>query len=90
MKIFGLAVVLAVSLVACQSTNPQDYELEQQCVFKKAGSKLLAKVTGVGLSLAGVPGGGIAGRGVSLVTDPRCQAFRKKQGSEAVEEKHKS
>jgi hypothetical protein len=62
-------------LCACQSTNPNDYQADRDCLQKKAGSKILSKVVGVGLG-AIVPGGGIVGRGVALATDPRCQAFR--------------
>jgi hypothetical protein len=72
---FCVASVLALSLAACQSTDPNDYRADQDCLQKKAGSKILSKVVGIGLG-AVVPGGGLAGRAVGLATDPRCQAFR--------------
>jgi hypothetical protein len=70
-----LVAALGLSLAACQSTDPNDYRADQDCLQKKAGSKILSKVVGVGLG-AVVPGGGLAGRAVGLATDPRCQAFR--------------
>jgi hypothetical protein len=70
-----VAGVMALMLAACQSSDPKDYEADRDCLQKKAGSKILSKVVGVGLG-AVVPGGGLAGRGVALATDPRCQAFR--------------
>jgi hypothetical protein len=70
-----VAGMMALMLTACQSSDPKDYEADRDCLQKKAGSKILSKVVGVGLG-AVVPGGGIAGRGVALATDPRCQAFR--------------
>jgi hypothetical protein len=70
-----IAALLGLSLAACQSSDPNDYRTDQDCLQKKAGSKILSKVVGVGLG-AVVPGGGLAGRAVSLATDPRCQAFR--------------
>ena len=66
---------MALMLAACQSSDPQDYEADRDCLQRKAGSKILSKVVGVGLG-AVVPGGGLAGRAVGLATDPRCQAFR--------------
>jgi hypothetical protein len=70
------ASALALMLAACQSTDPADYRADEPCLQRKVGSRLLAKVTGVGLGLAGVPAGGLVGRGVGMATDPRCQAFR--------------
>jgi hypothetical protein len=70
-----VAGVLALSLAACQSSDPKDYEADRDCLQKKAGSKILSKVVGLGLG-AVVPGGGLAGRAVGLATDPRCHAFR--------------
>jgi hypothetical protein len=72
---FCAAGVMALILTACQSTDPNDYTADRDCLQRKAGSKILSKVVGVGLG-AVVPGGGLAGRGVALATDPRCQAFR--------------
>jgi hypothetical protein len=65
----------ALSLAACQSTNPKDYDADRACLQKKAGSKILSRVVGIGAGLV-VPGGGLAGRAVALATDPRCQAVR--------------
>jgi hypothetical protein len=62
-------------LSACQSTDPQDYAADRDCLQKKAGSKIVSKLVGMGAGMV-VPGGGIVGRGVALATDPRCQAFR--------------
>lgn len=67
---------LSLLLGACQSTQTADFDIDRDCATRKVGSKVLAKVTGVGLGLAGVPAGGIAGRGVALATDPRCQAVK--------------
>jgi hypothetical protein len=74
-RTFCIAAALALSLTACQSSDPKDYEADRDCLQRKAGSKILSKVVGVGLG-AVVPGGGLAGRAVGLATDPRCQAFR--------------
>jgi hypothetical protein len=76
------AAALTLLLAACQSTNPADYRADEPCLQRKVGSKLLAKVAGVGLGLAGVPGGGLVGRGVGLATDPRCQALRLRPDAE--------
>jgi hypothetical protein len=65
-----VAGVLALSLTACQSSDPKDYAADRECLQKKVGSKILSKVVGVGLG-AVVPGGGLAGRAVGLATDPR-------------------
>jgi hypothetical protein len=70
-----VAGVLALSLTACQSSDPKDYAADRECLQKKVGSKILSKVVGVGLG-AVVPGGGLAGRAVGLATDPLCQAFQ--------------
>jgi hypothetical protein len=67
---------IAVTLAACQSTNPQDYQTDHSCLQRKAGSKILSKAASIGLGMAGVPGGGLVGRGVAMATDPRCQAFQ--------------
>jgi hypothetical protein len=69
---------LTLFISACQSNIPSDFDINRDCATKKIGSKFLSKVTGIGLGLAGVPGGGIVGRGVSMATDPRCQALRPK------------
>jgi hypothetical protein len=75
MKLPLIAFLLALPLAACQSADPNDYRADNDCLQKKAGSRILSKVVGVGLG-AVVPGGGLAGRAVGLATDPRCQAFR--------------
>jgi hypothetical protein len=72
--------ILFLSLVAgaCQSNIPANFDIDRDCATKKIGSRFLAKATGVGLGLAGVPASGIVGRGVSMATDPRCQALQPK------------
>jgi hypothetical protein len=68
-------LLLCAGLAACQSTGQQSFDINRDCAVRKVGSKALAKATGIGLGLLGVPGGGLVGRGVSAVTDPRCQAL---------------
>jgi hypothetical protein len=74
----SLILFLTLLVSACQSNSATDFDIDRDCTTKKVGSKFLAKATGVGLGLAGIPGGGLAGRGVALATDPRCQAVRPK------------
>jgi hypothetical protein len=73
-----LAACLGVC--ACQTMDAASFDVDRDCLQKRAGSRILAKVSGAGLGLAGVPGSGLVGRGVSLATDPRCQALRPRTG----------
>jgi hypothetical protein len=75
MKKYLIMAVICAGLAACQSSAEQPaFDINRDCAVRKVGSKALAKATGIGLGLLGVPGGGLVGRGVSMATDPRCQA----------------
>ncbi len=48
-------------------------QLDQQCVQRMVGSRLLAKATGMALGLTGVPGvGKVGGYAVGYATNPNC------------------
>jgi hypothetical protein len=74
LAIFACSIMLA----GCQNSTPPPgylYVVDQQCVDRRQGSQLLGKAAGLGLGIAGVPGGGLIGSAVGMATDPRCEAF---------------
>jgi hypothetical protein len=71
----ALAGVAGVLLAGCQTADPRYYYTDQDCLTRQNSSRVLAAVTGIGLGVAGVPGGGIVGLGVGLATNPHCQAY---------------
>ncbi|MGL5116664.1 MAG: hypothetical protein ACRC7G_01170 [Beijerinckiaceae bacterium] len=42
---------------------------------RRNSSQMLGTMTGLGLGIAGVPGGGLIGSAVGLAAGPRCEAF---------------
>jgi hypothetical protein len=67
------ACVASLALAGCQA-DPRYYYTDQNCLDRQTTSRVLSAATGIGLGLL-VPGGGLAGVGVGLATDPRCQAY---------------
>ncbi len=70
----GAAAAAGVLLAGCQA-NPRYYYTDQDCLNRQTGSRVLAAVAGIGLGVAGVPGGGLVGLGVGLATNPQCQPY---------------
>jgi hypothetical protein len=66
--------VAGLLLAGCQSADPRYYYTDRDCLDRQNTSRVLATATGVGLGIL-VPGGGLAGLGVGIATDPRCQAY---------------
>jgi hypothetical protein len=66
--------IAGAALAGCQSADPRYYYTDRDCLDRQNTSRVLAAATGIGLGLL-VPGGGLAGIGVGLATDPRCQAY---------------
>jgi hypothetical protein len=66
--------VAGLLLAGCQA-NPRYYYTDQDCLSRQTGSRVLAAAAGIGLGIAGVPGGGLVGMGVGLATNPQCQAY---------------
>lgn len=70
--------LICLGLAGCQTVDsgPGAASLTSECAQGKLASRALAKVTGVALGLAGVPGGGLAGRAVGYATNPACDLVR--------------
>lgn len=75
------AAILAILpfLAACQTQSLQHADIDQDCLIKKGGSRLLSKAIGFGLGAAGVPAGGLAGRAVGYATKPNCEIVRQQK-----------
>jgi hypothetical protein len=74
LKSAAVVCMAGLALAGCRTADPRYYHTDEDCLARQNASRVLATATGVGLGLL-VPGGGLVGIGVSLATDPRCQAY---------------
>jgi hypothetical protein len=74
LKSAAVICLAGFALAGCRTADPRYYYTDEDCLARQNTSRVLATATGVGLGLL-VPGGGLVGIGVSVATDPRCQAY---------------